>query len=140
MKLDRVAFGLGIVAVVASALVYFGRPTIVRPLGPVHADMVLAERDGACKVVAKTDPVVAHRGAIVVWVITNTCDTDQTVSFRDFADGDPFGPGPREIMIPAQKTRVLSMPVRAAAAVMTYHYAPYLNGVRQSDPEIIIEY
>lgn len=139
MRIDHVALGVGVLALMTAGLVYNRSIRPPAPSSPL-AVVVLGDVDGGCQVMAKDNPIKASRSANVVWVVMNTCATDQAFGVGEFLDGEPFIPGNTERAVPAGTQRVLALKVKQDAPVQTYRYAIFLNKVRQMDPEIIIEY
>jgi hypothetical protein len=139
-RIELVALATGIAAILLAGFALFGTRGTPGVMGVHVASVSLQERGGACRVVAKDDPIVAGRGAVIIWAVENGCSTEQEVSLTGFSPSNPLERVPPPRRVPPGQTRHIAERVRGNAADGTYHYALALNGAVQQDPDIIIEY
>jgi hypothetical protein len=139
-RVEIAALTTGIAGLLLAVFAFFRDRRRRGVRGVETAAVVLQSRNGTCQVVAKDNPIHAGRGAVIMWAVDNRCDTTQEVTLTNFRPSNPLDRRPPPRSIPGGQTRFVTELVRPNAEDGTYHYAIALNGVVQTDPEIIIEY
>lgn len=135
---------LGGVAVTGSLAPSIGFPPgkgdVAKDLG--LSVIVLETNDkGVCGISSKTVSSHGNQGKDTHWLVLNGCTGTVTITFQDFKKGDPQkGPftAPPSFTV-TNVFQVVKAHVDPQAAIGDYQFTMYVNGVAQTDPDIVID-
>lgn len=105
------------------------------------AEIVLEMRDRACALIDKTRKVKVRKGYRVTWNIANKCDSTKRVDIQFPGFGTPQNPLPvsGSLSAPSIPANSPGEIVARAEREGTYEYVVLIDGVVQSDPDLIID-
>jgi hypothetical protein len=141
-RLDALAL---VIALVALGLAVYdhmqvkSQMAVLGPFGFGTPTVVLADDLGtrSCYVVAKTGVVHAQSDQNIHWIVVNGCLSTPSVDLVNFSPSDPLDPTtPKSINGPVGS---LLLHVLKTATPGTYHFQFSINGVAQTDPDIVID-
>jgi hypothetical protein len=105
------------------------------------AEIVLEMRDRACVLIDKTRKVKVRKGYRVTWNIANKCDSSKSAEIQFPGFGTPQNPLPVSGSLSAP-----SIPANSPGAIVataeregTYEFVVLIDGIVQSDPDLIID-
>jgi len=110
--------------------------------GRIDRDVIFAPEGGACVMTGQPTQIRAKKNFVLVWRVTNDCESEITVEVGNFTFNGQSVESPVEakgVTVPGGQRKTLLGIVKGAAEVGVYTYEVLLQGGQAEDPELVID-